>query len=92
MVVSEPRRRNERSFMRLVEWSWRSAARFRTGATERAWMTAVSWSGQSTVEYALVGALVVIAAAGAMTLLGGEITTVFSRITTTLSGAASSAH
>jgi Flp pilus assembly pilin Flp len=55
-------------------------------------MTAVSWSGQSTVEYALVGALVVIAAAGAMTLLGGEITTVFSRITTTLSGAASSAH
>jgi len=44
--------------------------------------------GQSTVEYALVGALVVIAAAGAMTLLGGEIGSVFGRITTTLSGAA----
>jgi Flp pilus assembly pilin Flp len=44
--------------------------------------------GQSTVEYALVGALVVIAAAGALTLLGGEITSVFSRISGTLSGAA----
>ncbi len=47
---------------------------------------------QSTVEYALVGALVVIAAAGALTLLGSEITSVFSRITTTLSGAAPSPH
>jgi Flp pilus assembly pilin Flp len=59
---------------------------------QRAWMMAVRWSGQSTVEYALVGALVVIAAAGAMTLLGGEVSTVFSRITTTLSGAASANH
>ena len=41
---------------------------------------------QSTVEYALVGALVVLAAAGAMTLLGGEITNVFTKITTALSG------
>jgi Flp pilus assembly pilin Flp len=49
-------------------------------------------SGQSTVEYALVGALVVIAAAGALTLLGGEITSVFSRITGTLSGAAAAAR
>jgi len=49
-------------------------------------------SGQSTVEYALVGALVVIAAAGALTLLGGEITSVFSRITGTLSGAATPAR
>jgi Flp pilus assembly pilin Flp len=49
-------------------------------------------SGQSTVEYALVGALVVIAAAGALTLLGGEITSVFSRITGTLSGAAAQAR
>ena len=49
-------------------------------------------SGQSTVEYALVGALVVIAAAGALTLLGGEITSVFSRITGTLSGAAAPAR
>ena len=48
--------------------------------------------GQSTVEYALVGALVVIAAAGALTLLGGEITSVFSRITGTLSGAAAPAR
>ncbi len=48
--------------------------------------------GQSTVEYALVGALVVIAAAGALTLLGGEITSVFSRITGTLSGAAAAAR
>jgi Flp pilus assembly pilin Flp len=45
-------------------------------------------AGQSTVEYALVGALVVIAAAGALTILGGELTTVFTQITTTLRGSA----
>ena len=39
---------------------------------------------QSTVEYALVGALVVIAAASALTLLSGEVTSVFSNITNTL--------
>jgi Flp pilus assembly pilin Flp len=47
--------------------------------------------GQSTVEYALVGALVVIAAAGALTLLGGELTSVFTNISKTL-GAASAGH
>lgn len=46
----------------------------------------VRWPGQSTVEYALVGALVVIAAAGAMSLLGTEITAVFTKITSALSG------
>ncbi|HLZ27851.1 MAG TPA: Flp family type IVb pilin [Chloroflexota bacterium] len=45
-------------------------------------------AAQSTVEYALVGALVVIAAAGALTLLGGELTSVFTNISKTL-GAAS---
>ena len=40
--------------------------------------------GQSTVEYALVGALVVIAAAGALTLLGAELSTVFNNLTNTL--------
>jgi Flp pilus assembly pilin Flp len=45
-------------------------------------------AGQSTVEYALVGALVVIAAAGALSILGGELNTVFSQITTALRGAA----
>lgn len=40
--------------------------------------------GQSTVEYALVGALVVIAAAGALTILGGQITSVFGSISSTL--------
>jgi Flp pilus assembly pilin Flp len=45
-------------------------------------------AGQSTVEYALVGALVVIAAAGAMALLGDQVSSVFGHITTTLSGAA----
>jgi Flp pilus assembly pilin Flp len=44
--------------------------------------------GQSTVEYALVGALVVIAAAGALTILGSEVTGVFTHITNTLRGAA----
>jgi Flp pilus assembly pilin Flp len=48
---------------------------------------AVRSRGQSTVEYALVGALVVIAAAGAMTLLGDQVSSVFGHITTTLSGA-----
>lgn len=48
--------------------------------------------GQSTVEYALVGALVVIAAAGAMTLLGGEINNIFTHITNTLQGATPPAH
>ena len=42
------------------------------------------WVGQSTVEYALVGALVVIAAAGAMTILGGQLTNVFTNISNTL--------
>jgi Flp pilus assembly pilin Flp len=46
---------------------------------------------QSTVEYALVGALVVIAAATALTLLSSEVTTVFSNITATLK-TASAAH
>lgn len=44
-------------------------------------------AGQSTVEYALVGVLVVIGTAGAMTLLGDQISSVFGHITTTLSGA-----
>jgi Flp pilus assembly pilin Flp len=78
--------------MRLIERSWRSVGRAGTRLQQRAWMAAWRWGGQSTVEYALVGALVVIAAAGAMTLLGGEVTSVFSRITSTLSGSASAGH
>lgn len=42
--------------------------------------------GQSTVEYALVGALVVIAAAGALSILGGELATVFTNMTNKLAG------
>ena len=78
--------------MQLVKSNWRGVGRLRDGVEQAVWTTAARWSGQSTVEYALVGALVVIAAAGAMTLLGGEVTTVFSRITTTLSGAAPAGH
>jgi Flp pilus assembly pilin Flp len=64
-----------------IELSWRTGiARLRAGA-----------AGQSTVEYALVGALVVIAAAGALTLLGGELTSVFTNISKTL-GTASGPH
>jgi len=48
-------------------------------------------TAQSTVEYALVGALVVIAAAGALTLLGTELQTVFNNISSTLK-TASAAH
>jgi Flp pilus assembly pilin Flp len=43
---------------------------------------------QSTVEYALVGALVVIAAATALTVMGEQVTSVFTGISKTLSGAA----
>ncbi len=43
---------------------------------------------QSTVEYALVGALVVIAAATAMTVLGEQVTAVFTNIGNTLKSAA----
>jgi Flp pilus assembly pilin Flp len=43
-------------------------------------------TGQSTVEYALVGALVIIAAAGALTLLGSQLSSVFGHITATLGG------
>jgi Flp pilus assembly pilin Flp len=61
-----------------LQGSWRSGiARLRGGD-----------AGQSTVEYALVGALVVIAAAGALTLLGGELTSVFTNISKTLGTAA----
>jgi Flp pilus assembly pilin Flp len=68
--------------------------------TERAWPILARlhsrWHGlvsnkvaaQSTVEYALVGALVVIAAAGALTVLGSELTAVFSNISRTLGAAA----
>jgi Flp pilus assembly pilin Flp len=43
-------------------------------------------AGQSTVEYALVGALVIIVAAGALTLLGTQLGSVFTHITSTLGG------
>lgn len=77
--------------MRLVELGWMigSACEDDYARLSR-WLGPVPTHGvgQSTVEYALVGALVVIAAAGALTLLGGEITTVFTRIRDTLSTAA----
>ena len=41
-------------------------------------------AAQSTVEYALVGALVVIAAATALTLLGNQLGSVFTHISDTL--------
>jgi Flp pilus assembly pilin Flp len=78
--------------MQLIVRTWRGVGCLRGSVERGVWTAAVRWSAQSTVEYALVGALVVIAAAGAMTLLGGEVTSVFSRITTTLSGAAPSGH
>jgi Flp pilus assembly pilin Flp len=74
--------------MGWIERGWLAVARLQAHLDA----LARRWTGQSTVEYALVGALVVIAAAGAMTLLGGEVTSVFSRITNTLSGAASAGH
>jgi Flp pilus assembly pilin Flp len=74
-----------------IEQSWPGAAR-----AQACWRSGIERlrggaAGQSTVEYALVGALVVIAAAGALTLLGGELTSVFTNISKTL-GAASAGH
>jgi Flp pilus assembly pilin Flp len=68
--------------MHCADWAWLSRLRSVTAKN------AARWIGQSTVEYALVGALVVIAAAGAMALLGDQVSSVFGHITTTLSGAA----
>jgi Flp pilus assembly pilin Flp len=70
--------------MRVIEWGWLRLARLTD------WLMG-PLEGQSTVEYALVGALVVIVSAGAMTILGTQISTVFHNITTTLSGASPSA-
>jgi pilus assembly protein Flp/PilA len=42
--------------------------------------------GQGLAEYALILVLVSIVAVGALTALGGQITTVFSTITTNLGG------
>ncbi len=72
--------------MRIVESIWMFLAYVEASLDDPAGSRRLRWMGQSTVEYALVGALVVIAAAGAMSLLGNEITTVFTKITTTLSG------
>jgi Flp pilus assembly pilin Flp len=77
--------------MGWIELGWMSASFTLADLQARGarWLRAVCARAvsQSTVEYALVGALVVIAAAGALTLLGGELTSVFSRISTTLSAA-----
>jgi Flp pilus assembly pilin Flp len=73
--------------MGLVEWTWLSVARL-LARSERCLHGPVSVArGQSTVEYALVGALVVIAAAGAMTVLGDQVSAVFGHIKDTLAGA-----
>lgn len=66
--------------MRVIEWGWLQLARLSDRVMR-------PLEGQSTVEYALVGALVVIVSAGAMTILGSQISTVFHNISTTLSGA-----
>jgi Flp pilus assembly pilin Flp len=74
--------------MGLVERGWLLRARVQAGCERAGARVCSRWRGQSTVEYALVGALVVIAAAAAMTALGDQVTNVFSKITHTLSGAA----
>ena len=69
--------------MVLVELSWRMVS------VVQSWPRRRGGRAQSTVEYALVGALVVIAAAGALTILGTELGTVFTNISNTLRTAAS---
>jgi Flp pilus assembly pilin Flp len=68
--------------------SWIELGWLMTGRLQTRWQRLrAQHAGQSTVEYALVGALVIIAAAGALTLMGSQLTSVFARITATLSGA-----
>ena len=76
----------------VLEWTWIEVARVQMRLACEVDRVRSGRPGQSTVEYALVGALVVIAAAGALTILGSEVSTVFNRITTTLSGAPSAGH
>ena len=72
----------------MIEWSWMVGARARNRVDAVLGRTEASWSAQSTVEYALVGALVVIVAAGALSALGGEVNTIFTNITNALKGTA----
>jgi Flp pilus assembly pilin Flp len=74
--------------MGRVELAWLNLVPLQAGADRAMRRVAHDLRGQSTVEYALVGALVVIAAAGAMALLGDQVSSVFGHITNTLSGAA----
>jgi Flp pilus assembly pilin Flp len=74
---------------RWIEMAWIERSASAVATLNAAWdrvttLAHARWSAQSTVEYALVGALVVIAAAGALTILGGELNTVFTRISETL--------
>jgi Flp pilus assembly pilin Flp len=80
--------RQEGIAMRIVELGWFTLARVMNNVHIGAGRLHGRHGGQSTVEYALVGALVVIAAAGALTVLGGELTTVFTNISRTLGTAA----
>jgi Flp pilus assembly pilin Flp len=73
--------------MGLIDWAWLNSARWRARSERCLRGPARVARGQSTVEYALVGALVVIAAAGAMTLLGDQVSAVFGHIKDTLAGA-----
>jgi Flp pilus assembly pilin Flp len=77
--------------VRWIEQARLSGVRERIHRNPRLRWLSGRGTAQSTVEYALVGALVVIAAAGALTLLGGELTTVFTNISHTL-GQASASH
>ena len=52
--------------MGLIEWSWLARARLQAICEDAVAGVRSRSSGQSTVEYALVGALVVIAAAGGL--------------------------
>jgi Flp pilus assembly pilin Flp len=73
--------------MGCLEWAWLNLVPAGSRLDRAMTRIGARISGQSTVEYALVGALVVIAAAGAMALLGDQVSSVFGRITGTLSGA-----
>jgi Flp pilus assembly pilin Flp len=83
--------------MEMIDMGWIEQVRLKAGSGHMRCNTGDvpgligRGAAQSTVEYALVGALVVIAAATALTMLGGELTSVFTHIANTL-GAASAGH
>jgi Flp pilus assembly pilin Flp len=67
----------------MREWWMRRGRELRV-CLVRLETAAYGWSAQSTVEYALVGALVVIAGAAALSIIGEQVNGIFTNLGNTL--------